>query len=109
MRGKLLLAVSLLVLLALASHSIAQTASINGTVSDTTGALIEHAKVTARDTATNATREVFTGAGGAFSISELAAGPYEVTVAKDGFRSVHFRALNLTVGQNLTVNSKLEV
>ena len=109
MRGKLLLVVSLLVLVALASYSVAQTASINGTVSDTSGALIEHAKVTARDTATNATREVFSGAGGAFSISELAAGPYELTVAKDGFRSVQFRALNLTVGQNLTVNSKLEV
>lgn len=109
MRGKLLLVVSLFVLLALASYSVAQTASINGTVSDTTGALIEHAKVTARNTATNATRDVFSGSGGAYTISELPAGPYELTVAKDGFRSVQFRALNLTVGQNLTVNGKLEV
>lgn len=109
MRGKLLLVVNLLVLLGLASHSVAQTASINGTVSDTTGALIEHAKVTVRNAATNASREVFSGSGGAYSISELAAGPYELTVAKDGFRSLQFRALNLTVGQNLTVNGKLEV
>lgn len=109
MRGKFLLAVRLLVLVALASYSVAQTASINGTVSDTTGALIEHARVSVRDIATNATRQVFSGSGGTYSISELPAGPYELTVAKDGFRSVQFRALNLTVGQNLTVNSKLEV
>ena len=108
MHGKLFLAVSSFVLLALAS-SIAQTASINGTVSDTTGALIEHAKVTARDTATNATRDVFSGTGGAYAISELPAGPYALAVEKDGFRAVQFRALNLTVGQNLTVNAKLEV
>ena len=109
MRGKLLLAVSLFILLALASYSVAQTASINGTISDTTGALIEHAKVTARNSATNGTREVFSGAGGAYSISELPAGPYQLTVEKDGFRSVQFRGVNLTVGQNLTVNGKLEV
>ncbi|MGB8061045.1 MAG: TonB-dependent receptor [Candidatus Sulfotelmatobacter sp.] len=109
MRGKLLLLVCLFVLLALASYSIAQTASINGTVSDSTGALIEHAKVSVRNTTTNATREVFSGAGGAYSVSELPAGPYELTVEKDGFRSVQFRALNLTVAQNLTVNAKLEV
>jgi hypothetical protein len=109
MRGKLSLAVSLFVLLALASYSIAQTASINGTVSDTTGALIEHAKVTAHNTATNATRDVFSGAGGAYAISELPAGPYELTVEREGFRAVQFRALILTVDQNLTINAKLEV
>src|ERR1700751_4551943 len=109
MRGKLSLALSLLILLAFASYSVAQTASMNGTISDATGALIEHAKVTARNTATNAAREVFSGSGGAYSISELPAGPYEITVEKDGFGSVQFRALNLTVGQNLTVNGKLEV
>ena len=82
---------------------------MNGTVSDTSGALIEHAKVTALNTATNATREVFSGAGGAYSISDLPAGPYELTIEKDGFRAMQFRALNLTVDQNLTVNAKLEV
>src|ERR1700746_576342 len=108
MRGKLLV-VSLFVLPALASYSIAQTASINGAVSDTTGALIEHARGTARNTATNATRAVLSGDGGTSTISELPAGPYQLTVEKDGFRAVQFRALNLTVDQNLTVNAKLEV
>ena len=105
MRGKLLLAVGVFGVLALASYSVAQTASINGTVSDTTGALIDHARVTARNTATNATREVFSGAGGAYTVSELPAGAYELTVEKEGFRSEQFRALNLTVDQNLTVNA----
>ncbi len=109
MRGKLFPVIGLFVLLALASYSTAQTASLNGTVSDSTGALIEHAKVSARNTATNATRAAFSGAGGAYAISELPAGVYELTVEKDGFRSVQFRALNLTVDQNLTVNARLEV
>jgi len=92
-----------------ASFTTAQTASINGTVSDSTGALIEHARVTARNSATNANRIVETGSGGVYNITELPAGPYEVTVEKDGFRPVSYHAVTLTVDQALTLNIKLEV
>jgi hypothetical protein len=43
-----------------ASLCAAQTASINGTVSDSTGAVVDHARITVRNTATNAVRNIET-------------------------------------------------
>jgi hypothetical protein len=44
---------ALLELLWLAPAAVGQTASINGTVTDSTGALVQHATVTATNNATN--------------------------------------------------------
>jgi hypothetical protein len=98
-----------LLILILASVAAAQTATINGTVSDATGALVQHAKVTVTNTATNTARSTQTGTSGVYSITELVAGPYEVTIEKAGFRAVRFAALTLTVDQAATLNAKLEV
>ncbi len=87
----------------------AQTASINGSVTDSTGAVVDHAKVTVRNTATNAVRNVETRAAGIYTVTELPVGPYEVTVEKGGFKPVKYQALTLTVDQALTINARLEV
>jgi len=87
----------------------AQTASMSGTITDASGAVVQHAKVTATNTATTFARSVESGSGGVYSITELAPGPYSVTVDKPGFRTVRFTALTLTVDQSLTLNAKLEV
>jgi len=92
-----------------ATVSFGQTASVNGTVSDSTGALVEHAKVTVRNTATNAVREGESGPGGVYAITQLPAGPYELTIVKEGFRAVKYEAIDLTVDQALTLNANLEV
>lgn len=88
---------------------LAQTASINGTVSDSTGAIIQDATVTVRNTATNAIRVAETSGSGVYNVTELPAGSYEVAVEKTGFASVKFADLVLTVDQALTVNAKLDV
>lgn len=87
----------------------AQTASINGTVSDSSGAIVQSATVTVRNTATNALRTVETSASGVYNVTELPAGSYELSVEKTGFASVKFADLVLTVDQALTVNAKLDV
>jgi hypothetical protein len=89
--------------------ALGQTASVNGTVTDTSGALVQHATVTLRNAATNATREVETGAAGVYSVPNLDAGQYEVTVRKEGFRQVRFENITLTVDQAFTLNAKLDV
>jgi len=110
MRTKLVLfAVALAVMLAVSSRSVAQTASVNGTVTDSTGAVVQQATVTVRNTATNAIREVQTGTTGVYNATQLAAGPYEISIEKTGFRPVRFEAVDLTVDQALTLNAKLEV
>jgi hypothetical protein len=108
-RKSLLLAIASTMVMFLSSLLNAQTASINGTVSDSTGAVVEHARVTARNTATNATREVQSGASGIFILTQLPAGTYEVTVDREGFRPMRYESLQLTVDQALTLNARLEV
>ncbi|MGA8271002.1 MAG: TonB-dependent receptor [Candidatus Sulfotelmatobacter sp.] len=87
--------------------SFAQTASIAGTVSDSTGAVVQGAEITARNTATNETHKATSGASGAYSISDLAVGPYEITVKKDGFRLFRLPSIELTVAQVVAVDPKL--
>src|SRR5579872_6825860 len=97
------------ILLLAATVAAGQTASINGSVTDSTGAVVDHAKVTVRNTATNAVRKVETSAAGIYTVTELVVGPYEVTVEKDGFKPVKYQAMTLTVDQALTINARLQV
>jgi hypothetical protein len=101
--------VVLSVVLMLVCAAGAQTASINGTVTDPSGALVLHATVTATNTATNIDHTADTGTSGVYSIIQLPPGPYDVTIEKSGFRPVRFAFLTLTVDQALTLDAKLEV
>lgn len=85
-----------------------QTASITGTVADSSGALVPGAEITVRNLQTNASRKAATGNQGSYSVPNLAAGIYEVTITKAGFKSFFVSGLQLTVAQALTVNAKLE-
>src|SRR5271155_256664 len=98
------------VILTLVCAAGAQTsASINGTVTDPSGALVQHATVIATNTATNIDHTADTGTSGVYSITQLPPGPYDVTIEKTGFRPVRFAFLTLTVDQALTLDAKLEV
>jgi hypothetical protein len=109
LRKLTLIVIAVSATLALVLTAGAQTASINGTVSDSTGALVQHAKVTATNTATNIARSTETGSAGVYSLTELVAGNYVVTIEKPGFRAVKFAAVTLTVDQALTLNAKMDV
>ena len=87
----------------------AQTATINGTVTDPTGAVVPHAKVTAVNAATNAVRDAETGDTGTYTLSNLPPGIYDVTMDKVGLKSVKFSAVKLTVDQALTLDVKMEI
>ena len=61
------------------------TATITGTVRDSSGAVVPDAKVTANNTGTNLSRTVTTDPTGQYVIPQLVVGAYEVRVEKDGF------------------------
>jgi hypothetical protein len=109
LRRLVLFAVATSLTLVLVRTAGAQTASVNGTVTDTTGALVQNATVTATNTATNISRSIQTGASGVYTITDLVAGLYDLKIEKAGFRTVRFAAVTLTVDQALTLNTKLEV
>ena len=87
----------------------AQTASINGTVTDPSGAVVPGAAISAVNEATNASRETQTAETGTYNISNLVPGVYDVTIAKSGLKTVKFTAVTLTVDQALTLDTKLEI
>jgi hypothetical protein len=85
------------------------TASINGTVTDPSGAVVPGVAISVLNEATNATREIQTTDTGTYSISNLAPGTYDITFAKAGLKTVKFAAVTLTVDQALTLDAALEV
>lgn len=86
----------------------AQTGSIQGTVTDKTGALVQGADVTVRNLGTSQTRTAKTGATGTYSIPSLVPGNYQIVIGKEGFRAFKVDNVNLTVDQALTANAQLE-
>ncbi len=71
-------------------------AGVQGTVSDSAGALVPDAKVVLKDTETGKTQEYTTNAEGFYRITGLAPGKYEMTVEKAGYKKS--LAQNVTVG-----------
>ena len=72
-------------------------ASLSGRVIDPAGAVVDGARVTARQTETNQNTEGTTDRDGRFRFGFLRVGPYEVSVEKQGFADT-VRRVQLTVG-----------
>src|ERR1700751_3509908 len=101
---------ALLGVLTLSSLLFSQTAgSIAGTVTDSTGAVVQGATVTATNQATNAARSADTNSSGAYSITNLAPGVYSVAMEKAGFKAIRFDATALSVAQALVLNAQFTV
>jgi hypothetical protein len=97
-----------LLVLAGSALLLAQNGSISGTVEDNTGAVIQGAEITVHSLDTGATRTATSTGVGSYTITDLPAGAYEVTVKSSGFKTFHVTSIPLTVAQVLTVNAKLE-
>ena len=82
------------------------TATINGTIRDSTGAVIPNATVVLHDKATNLDQTTTTNGVGAYVISQIHPGEYSVKVTKTGFRT-GVTNLSLNVNQTATVDLAL--
>ncbi len=96
-----------LAVLVVSAISVAQTGSIAGTVTDSSDAMVPGAEVTVRNTATNETHKITSSATGAYTVTNLPVGPYEITGRKAGFKLFRLPSIELTVAQSLTVDAKL--
>ena len=106
------IAVTLCVLLALASPLCAQTVtgSIAGTVTDQSGAVVPNAKVIITDTDKKAVvREMTTGTAGEYSAPGLPIGHYSVSVEAANFQKYVQTNIALNVNEKLTVSPQLKV
>jgi len=77
----------------------AASGSIEGTVTDATGAVVPEAKVSARNLETGFTREVESNHEGLFRLALLPVGIYEVTINKEGFTSLVRSGIRVQVGE----------
>src|SRR5438270_1637173 len=84
-------------------------ATINGTITDPSGALIAGAKVTATQTTTGAQRSTQSSNAGLYSLSALNAGTYDVIVEAPGFKQAKFAAVQAAVGAVVTLDAHLAV
>src|SRR3990172_2966696 len=101
----------LTVLLAGGSLAIAQlpTATILGTVKDSTGAVVAGATLTVANVETGQSRAGVSGGDGSYRFSALPVGNYQVRAEHPGFRSEVRSGLTLTVSQEAVVNFTLDV
>ncbi len=100
---------SLLVLLVFATtFAVAQTASISGTVTDASGAVVVGAEVTVVNIDTSAARTVTSGSTGAYAVTNLPVGNYRVEIKRENFTTFRVNAITLTVDQAMTVNASLQ-
>src|SRR5215472_7700810 len=84
------------------------TGMIEGTVTDTTGAVVAGATVTAVDTATSHAYKATTGSGGDYRIGNLPNGQYNVTIEAKGFKREVVSNVQVNVSQAANVSAKLQ-
>ncbi len=69
------------------------TASISGTVHDKSGAVIQHAAVELKNSASGDTRRTTTNDSGIFNFSSIQNGDYDITISAPGFSTLWRRAI----------------
>lgn len=85
------------------------TGNIGGTVTDTSGAVVTAAKVTATNVDTGVAVNTLTNKEGVYSIRFLQIGRYKVTVEALGFSTQVYGPFTLEVQQTAQFNAKLQV
>jgi hypothetical protein len=83
------------------------TGSITGTVTDSTGALVPHAQVTATDLDTGVRTQQFTNEAGIYTLRFLPIGHYNLAVGSTGFAPVTTAPFSLEINQTVTLNERL--
>jgi len=84
-------------------------ASLNGTVTDPTGAVVPGAKVTVHSLATGLDNNLVTDSAGIYVAPSLIPGDYSVSVTATGFGKDSVKKVTLDVDTKVTVNLKLPV
>ena len=85
------------------------TGSIQGTVSDSSGAIIAGASVTVTNTQTGVVTPITANTQGRYAAPDLLVGTYDVQAKMTGFQTQIHTGVVITVGQNVVVDFALPV
>lgn len=91
--------------------SVAQqvTATLSGSVKDSTGAMVPEAALNATNVSTGVAAKTTSDAAGNYIFPSLAAGTYTLSAERAGFSTTVISGITLTVDQKATVNVELSV
>lgn len=84
-------------------------ATLSGTVTDPSGAVIPGAQVTLTSTAENASRQTVTNSSGQYVIPAIPPGTYQLGVKAPGFQQRTLTGIILASGQGSTLNATLQI
>jgi hypothetical protein len=99
-------------ILLFAAQAIAQTTgsgSIQGTVTDPSGAVISNASVTLTEASTHVTLTTKTSSSGDYAFPNIHVGTYSVTVALTGFDTFTSTGNVLEIGSSISIDAKMTV
>ncbi len=85
------------------------TGTVEGRVTDPSGATVVGAKVSVQDTQTGLTRSVLSAEKGAFHIGLLPPGSYKLEVMAKGFATYEISPVRIDIGKVVTYNVELRV
>lgn len=86
-----------------------ETATVVGTVTDSTGAIVPNVKVTITNVGTSVTRAVVTNSAGNYSAPELSIGQYSVRAEYEGFKTYERSGIVLNVNDTVRVDIPMQV
>jgi hypothetical protein len=109
MKTRILLIGLIVTLAAVTVFGQSNLATITGTVTDQSGAVVANAQVTATNVGTNAATTVTSNAQGYYTIVNLPIGTYALSVDKAGFKHFERKGLTLEVSQIAQINVVLPV
>ena len=105
--------VSLLAILLVSANAVlgqaqSNAADIQGTVKDSTGAVVPNATVTARNPNTNVSRSATTNQDGFYRVINVPPGDYEISVEAANFKKAVLTKVTVTIGQAADIDVVLE-
>jgi hypothetical protein len=86
---------------------VTATATLQGTVTDKTGALIPNAEIKITNKNTGEARSATSNGAGLYSFNLLPAGTYEVKISMTGFAAADFQGVELAVSRTTTIDAEL--
>src|SRR5262245_45854408 len=101
--------IALILLIAVAALAQSDRGTLTGTISDPAGAVVSGAVIEAKNVDTGAVYQAATTATGNYTIAQLPAGSYEMSITVPGFKKFIRTGLVVEVAGTLRADAVLEV